>query len=54
MIPLGTGMEQDVWKNLKETTHFKTEIDLSGQAPALYLINLVLEEYRTSRPLIVE
>lgn len=38
----------------KETTHFKTEIDLSGQAPSVYLINLVLEQYMANRKLIVK
>jgi len=38
----------------KETAHFKTQIDLSEQPPAAYLIGLMLDKYRTNRTLIVE
>jgi len=38
----------------KETAHFKTQVDLSEQPAAAYLIGLMLDEYRTSRTLIVE
>lgn len=38
----------------KETSHFKTEIDLSDQPAGLYLIGLMLEEYRATRSLVVE
>jgi hypothetical protein len=38
----------------KETAHFKTQIDLSGQPPAAYLIGLILDAYKTNRTLIVK
>ena len=38
----------------KETAHFKTQIDLSGQPVGAYLIGLMLEEYRINRVCIVE
>ncbi len=38
----------------KELAHFKTEIDLSAQPSGMYLINLILEQYRANRKLIVE
>nr|MDA3821317.1 T9SS type A sorting domain-containing protein [Bacteroidales bacterium] len=38
----------------KETNRFMTQIDLSGQPAALYMISLILEEYRTTRSLVVE
>jgi hypothetical protein len=41
-------------KFLKETSHFVTQIDLSAQPAAVYLIGLMLDEYRVSRRLIVE
>ncbi|MFC2080232.1 FG-GAP-like repeat-containing protein [Bacteroidota bacterium] len=41
-------------KFMKETNHFKTTIDLSSQPPALYLINMMLDEYVMNRPLVVE
>ncbi|MFC2080231.1 FG-GAP-like repeat-containing protein [Bacteroidota bacterium] len=41
-------------KFLKETSHFITQIDLSAQPSAVYLIGLMLDEYRANRRLIVE
>jgi len=38
----------------KETAHFRTQIDLSGQPSGAYLIGLMLEQYRANRTLIVE
>ncbi|MFC2090950.1 PKD domain-containing protein [Bacteroidota bacterium] len=38
----------------KTTTHFLTQIDLSEQPAAVYLIGLMLEEWRTTRRLVVE
>ncbi|MDA3821212.1 MAG: hypothetical protein PF450_01180 [Bacteroidales bacterium] len=49
-----TGKQVINIKFLKETSHFQTQIDLSGQPAAVYLINLMLEEYRASRRLVVE
>lgn len=94
-IPLSTGIEETLWKNLniypnptpgvftlemdnpltgeliidifngsggkvvkieilKESAHFRTEIDLSTQPSGVYLINLVLDRYRITRSLVVE
>ncbi|MFC2080239.1 T9SS type A sorting domain-containing protein, partial [Bacteroidota bacterium] len=39
---------------MKESNHFKTTIDLSAQPPALYFINMMLEEYFVNRSLILE
>ncbi len=41
-------------KFLKEIAHFSTQIDLSEQPGGVYLIGLMLEEYRASRSLVVE
>ncbi len=38
----------------KAMRHFKTQIDLSEQPAAIYLIGLELEQWRTTRRLIVE
>jgi hypothetical protein len=38
----------------KEINHFKTQIDLSEQPAALYLIGLQLDSWRITRKLIVE
>jgi hypothetical protein len=38
----------------KETSRFMTQIDLSGQPAAVYLIGLALEEWNTTRRLVVE
>ncbi|MHC1704741.1 MAG: FG-GAP-like repeat-containing protein [Tenuifilaceae bacterium] len=38
----------------KTTPSFSTQIDLSGQAKGLYLINLLIEKFRVSRKLMVE
>jgi hypothetical protein len=38
----------------KETSRFMTQIDLSEQPAAVYLIGLELEEWRTMRRLVVE
>jgi len=38
----------------KTTPTFSTQIDLSGQAKGLYLINLMLEKFRATRKLVVE
>jgi hypothetical protein len=37
----------------KETAHFKTQIDLSGQPAGRYLIKLVLKDWITNRRLVV-
>jgi PKD repeat protein len=37
----------------KETVHFKTQIDLSGQPPAAYLIGLMLKQHATQRRVVV-
>ena len=37
----------------KELNHLKTQIDLSGQPAAIYIIKLALEDYRTTRRLVV-
>ena len=39
---------------LKETSHFITTIDLSAQPAGVYLISLMLDEFRADRKLIVE
>jgi hypothetical protein len=49
-----TGQQIINIKFQKETSHFKTQIDLSGQPSALYLINLMLNEYRVTKSLVVE
>nr|MDA3824302.1 PKD domain-containing protein [Bacteroidales bacterium] len=41
-------------KFLKEMNHFKTQIDLSGQPAEVYIIGLILDEYRVNKRLIVE
>ncbi len=41
-------------KFFKETLHFKTQIDLSGQAGGVYLIDLFLEKYNVKKKLILE
>ena len=38
----------------KETTHFRTEIDLSSQPAGIYLIGLLLDNNQTTRRLLVE
>ena len=38
----------------KETRHFMTQIDLSNQPPAMYLVGLMLENYATTKSLLVE
>jgi hypothetical protein len=38
----------------KETNRFMTQIDLSGQPAAMYIIGLMLEDWRTTRSLVVE
>lgn len=37
----------------KETVHFMTEMDLGARPPALYLVRLMLEDYRTTRTVII-
>ncbi|MDA3824154.1 MAG: hypothetical protein PF450_16295 [Bacteroidales bacterium] len=49
-----SGMKILSIKFMKETSHFQTQVDLSGQPAAVYMVGLMLEEYRTSRQLIVE
>jgi hypothetical protein len=49
-----SGMKILSIKFMKETSHFQTQVDLSGQPAAVYFIGLMLEEYRASRRLIVE
>lgn len=38
----------------KNTEHFLTRVDLSGQAKGMYLINFILDKYKTTRKLAVE
>ncbi|MCX6335396.1 MAG: FG-GAP-like repeat-containing protein [Bacteroidia bacterium] len=38
----------------KTTEHFSSQIDLSGQAKALYIINLLIDKYFATRKLVVE
>jgi PKD repeat protein/predicted nucleotidyltransferase len=38
----------------KTTEHFSSQIDLSGQAKGMYLINLLLDKYLENRKIIVE
>ncbi|MHC1704740.1 MAG: FG-GAP-like repeat-containing protein [Tenuifilaceae bacterium] len=38
----------------KTTRHFSSQIDLSGQPKGLYIINLLIEQFKTSRKIIVE
>jgi PKD repeat protein len=38
----------------KTTEHFQTQIDLSGQSKGMYVINLAVEKYFTSRKILVK
>ncbi|MBK7131847.1 MAG: VCBS repeat-containing protein [Bacteroidales bacterium] len=38
----------------KSTDHFSSQIDLSGQSQGIYIINLQLDKYSTSRKIVVE
>jgi hypothetical protein len=38
----------------KTTVHFSSQIDLSGQAKGMYLINLMLDKYLATRKIVVE
>ena len=38
----------------KTTVHFSSQIDLSGQAKGMYVINLMIEKYFTTRKIVLE
>ena len=38
----------------KTTEHFSSQIDLSGQAKGMYLINLTIDKFKATRKILVE
>jgi len=38
----------------KTTVHFSSQIDLSGQAKGMYVINLMIEKYFSTRKIVLE
>lgn len=48
------GQEVESHAYIKESTHFNTQIDLSDQPSAVYLIKVMLKDWKASRRLVVE